>query len=510
MDGNFEAEHMKMRNPENDVPLSEGTGFMVSRKPYELHLQSAIERQQHGGHLESTGIDVTACIHGAFVPDSVVDFQKGEVALNFNMEGIQAALISYNVMCQWSVHMMDRVNGSTYLKLPDNLKLKLVIGLFHIHGHQDTCLARYSPSFIKGGWQIDIETIETLWAPLNEITRSTRGMSTSHRQEVIDDHMNDSNWKKLVDLVPKKKMLRGCDIFSIPSHAEILLELTEKEIGTSGRERHATWISTGLKIQEMQVSLQALVRKIGSHSTPDQQREVMVKWAQLQERVDTFHKQAANILQAVSEGGADLPVVESYVGAEFNGIGKEDDDNEHSSSAEDHDQTHLSGNSAANGCVDAEYISLHLPSHFRCDWCNKNAAEDLAKAELCLREGQLNDSLHHIRMALGYKSYLFRHDVCPARTQKLKTHAWEGVHAVESTVQLHTHVYTHVQQAMVDLGASDNLLEWYKILRWQHLSVKTSVIVPQVRGPQNARLSWYWSMDVRQDTDVEEWMEDCT
>jgi hypothetical protein len=121
-------------------------------------------------------------------------------ALNFNMEGIEAALISYDVMCQWSVHMLDRVNGSDYLKLPDNLDLRLAIGLFHIHGHQDTCLARYSPSFIKGGRQIDGETIETLWAPLNEITRSTRGMSTSHRREVIDDHMNDSNWKKLIGL----------------------------------------------------------------------------------------------------------------------------------------------------------------------------------------------------------------------------------------------------------------------------------------------------------------------
>ena len=46
MDGNFQAEHMKMRNPENDIPLSEGVGFMVSRKPYELHLQSAFERRQ--------------------------------------------------------------------------------------------------------------------------------------------------------------------------------------------------------------------------------------------------------------------------------------------------------------------------------------------------------------------------------------------------------------------------------------------------------------------------------
>ncbi len=91
-------------------------------------------------------------------------------ALNFNMEGINSALICYNVMCQWSVNMMERVNGSNHLILADDLQLKLAIGLFHIHGHQDTCLARYSPSFIEGGRQIDGKTIETLWAPLNEIS----------------------------------------------------------------------------------------------------------------------------------------------------------------------------------------------------------------------------------------------------------------------------------------------------------------------------------------------------
>ncbi|KAH9016576.1 hypothetical protein EDB84DRAFT_1276856 [Lactarius hengduanensis] len=226
MDGNFQAEHMKMRNPENDIPLSEGTGFIVAGQYYiwyfgrgklthkqrsTCHDHCAVNNvNKHGSHLESTGIGATACIHGAFVPDSVVDFQKGEAqknmdysifkALNFKMEGIEATLICYDVMCQWSVHMTERVVSSNFLKLPNNLELRLGIGLFHIHRHQDTCLARYSPSFIKGGRQIDGETIETLWAPLNEITRSTRGMSTSHRREVIDDHMNNSNWKKLIDL----------------------------------------------------------------------------------------------------------------------------------------------------------------------------------------------------------------------------------------------------------------------------------------------------------------------
>jgi len=72
-------------------------------------------------------------------------------ALNFNMGEIEAALICYDVMCQWSIHMKDRVTGSRHLKVPDGLELRLGIGLFHIHGHQDTCLARYLPSFIEGG-----------------------------------------------------------------------------------------------------------------------------------------------------------------------------------------------------------------------------------------------------------------------------------------------------------------------------------------------------------------------
>jgi hypothetical protein len=87
--------------------------------------------------------------------------------------------------------------------------------------------------------------------------------------------------------------------------------------------------------------------------------------------------------------------------------------------------------------ANAEHISLCLPSHFGRNWCDQNAAEDLAKTELCLREGQLNDSLHHIRIALGHKSSLFRHNIHPAHTQRLKTHAWVEVHAVESTVQHH-------------------------------------------------------------------------
>ena len=244
--------------------------------------------------------------------------------------------------------------------------------------------------------------------------------------------------------------------------------------------------------------------------------DITLKRAQLQERVDTFQKQAANIIPATSGDFCDsTPGRESYVGAEFDGIGEDDGDDEQDhdeprSSAKEYDQTQSTGNSAVDGYADAEYILLDLPSHLGRDWHDKNAAEDLVKTELRLREGQLNDTLKLIRIALGHKSFLFRHDIRSADSQRHKTCAWAGVQAVESTVQHHARVYTRARKALVDLGASADLLGRYKVLSRQDLTVKTSIIAPQIWGQWNKSLPWFWTMDVRRDTDVGEWMEDCT
>jgi hypothetical protein len=41
MDGNFSAEHMKMRKQGDDAPMTNGTGFMVETSRYSEHLQVA-------------------------------------------------------------------------------------------------------------------------------------------------------------------------------------------------------------------------------------------------------------------------------------------------------------------------------------------------------------------------------------------------------------------------------------------------------------------------------------
>ena len=202
---------------------------------------------------------------------------------------------------------------------------------------------------------------------------------------------------------------------------------------------------------------------------------------------------------------------EVYTGAEFDGVDDDDDEDDvgHYFAAEEHHQTQWLRNRPADGRINAEYISLHLPSHLGRSWCIKNAAEDLANKELRLREGQLNDALHHIRIALGHKSYLFRNDVRPARTQRLKTRAWAEVHAVESTVQHHARVYNRARQSMLHLGADASLLDRYKVLERQDLKIDTTVIASDVRGQRNRSLPWFWSMDVRRDADVGAWMKDC-
>jgi hypothetical protein len=94
MDGNFKAEHLYPTNPNDEVWLMDGLSFMVESNRYKSHLgiaKDTIDRSDCNNHravnqanaarhrLEATGIGGCACArHGCFVPNAMVDFQKGE------------------------------------------------------------------------------------------------------------------------------------------------------------------------------------------------------------------------------------------------------------------------------------------------------------------------------------------------------------------------------------------------------------------------------------------------
>jgi len=51
MDGNFKADHMLMKNPEDDVWLTDGEGYFVSRASFEAHLTTAVPVKQVFPHI---------------------------------------------------------------------------------------------------------------------------------------------------------------------------------------------------------------------------------------------------------------------------------------------------------------------------------------------------------------------------------------------------------------------------------------------------------------------------
>lgn len=122
-------------------------------------------------------------------------------ALSYRTSGFTECLVIYDIGCQWSRHFQDRVHQNPFLMLPTCLtKIIPAVGKFHINAHVPECFVRYSLNFVEGAGQLDGEILETLWAGLNKVTGSTRAMSKAHRQELLDDHMRDSNWKKMVGM----------------------------------------------------------------------------------------------------------------------------------------------------------------------------------------------------------------------------------------------------------------------------------------------------------------------
>ncbi|KAN0138606.1 hypothetical protein V8E53_003594 [Lactarius tabidus] len=563
MDGNFSAEHMKCRTTEAETPLSAGMAFMTDPNSYKAHLNTGKEIAQPSTcntykaieqantrrpHLDVTGIRATACCHGFFIPTSVVDFQKGERqinmdyslcnALSYNMENIPVALVMYDIMCQYGVHFQERVERSPELSLSTSLELRAGIGLFHIHGHQDSCLPRFSPSYIPGAKQVDGEIIEMLWAPLNNISRS-----------VLDSHMNHSNWKKLVRIVPSllarwKRLEAGMDLSAetfqalserfqantkrwlkaerkaqskrsgdssamdiydtatakFPTGAQTQQRLISEESGDSATHGQTSWIPSGIRIQELQL---AIKHKLCTHKTELSVDDVQIienKRSRLQTLINFFENQADTFL--VHTTLVDNPLISLL--DDYDEFDHTYDDG--SSSSPHHSPMAQDGSNMDTGSP--EDIPITLPSSFGWKWCVSHNAKSLAVKEAQLRHAQANDAIHQIRLTLGFKSALFRTHVRPANTQQTKTRAWNAIHNVDTTLTEHARIYSMARDAYRNLCNATNTMVELPSLRKEDLCVATLVLGSETTGQCNKQKSWIWGFGKTTEDDGT-WMNDC-
>ena len=105
------------------------------------------------------------------------------------------------------------------------------VGKWHLAAHVRECFAKFSLNFIEGSAEVEGEIMETLWSRLDVIAGITQGMTIAHRQEVLDDYINDSNWKKLLDL-RKPVFIVTCPIANVPQPGNLY---------ANGKQRGTTW-----------------------------------------------------------------------------------------------------------------------------------------------------------------------------------------------------------------------------------------------------------------------------
>ncbi|KAG1863870.1 hypothetical protein F4604DRAFT_1549211, partial [Suillus subluteus] len=54
----------------------------------------------------------------------------------------------YDINCQYNKHFRARVDAGRFLEMTQDLTIIPGIGLWHVHGHQDSYYVRYTSNFI--------------------------------------------------------------------------------------------------------------------------------------------------------------------------------------------------------------------------------------------------------------------------------------------------------------------------------------------------------------------------
>jgi len=151
--------------------------------------------------------------------------------------------------------------------------------------------------------------------------------------------------------------------------------------------------------------------------------------------------------------------------------------------------------------TNAEDLSILLPSSLGWEWCVQNSVQNLAEKEAKLHIAQANDAVHGMRLALGFKSALFRGQVRPANTQRTKTRAWDAVHSADATVHQHARNYSMAREAYLQIQQAYSVGPELPQLCLADLRVGTAILGAAEVGQRNTQLPWIWSFGTTVDKD---------
>lgn len=257
----------------------------------------------------------------------------------------------------------------------------------------------------------------------------------------------------------------------------------------------SAWIAVGLGLEEQQyvssttlfrwliysrMELSKQLRMMRARPSYEDQIVIENKRRRLQTKIDSFVAQAIHFLGDVGLPPPSPPTP-SWVDAQ--------DDTD--SSAPPAERTTGRGEQEA---LPAEQITLPLPSAYGIRMCQGRLAPG-AKVELRLREGQANDILHELRVAIAHKSFIYRTQIrkgAPTTSFVTRLRSHDDAFTVQSTIGYTARIYSRCRAAMESLDAPQHLLNRYQQLAPSDIVASTAVMDPNARGQRNAGLSWIW------------------
>ncbi|KAI6153826.1 hypothetical protein BKA82DRAFT_4011938 [Pisolithus tinctorius] len=538
--------------PADQVRMMDGHGYMVSNSEYQAYLQAtphvtekspcnnhrAINQANaNHGKLHSTRIGATACMwHGCFYLHSVVDFQKGERQLN--MDYSLANALHYN---------MAGIN-----------KIMPGIGIWHVHGHKQECYARYAPLFMKGAGWVDSEIIETLWSLLNIVSASAWGMSSPHRQELLDFQMSDCNFMKMIRMVnslsqklaamwvatdlamqafqmldegvsvsqrhswcnqeettfnDRIRNASAMDIFEVqmkkgataPTVHAVELELLENTSNVGIQLGIGSWLVWGLRLEEASIMLRIDRHHVSAHAPELKRLAIAHRMECLSSEQSAFIADGAVYFGVQHEVGGISPAEHGRDGSMDDPVGIS------GKCTSDPDELNDStdGSLTADAADLVGSMSLPLPSNLGINQCIASGLDGIQEIELKLRIGQANDALHGLQLALVDKAVVFRNAVRQAKSYAMKMWAWDMIHTINGAVRKQAAIYKQCRAAMVSLGATEETLSRFQEMQKSHLTVSTAAISQNAHDHQGSQLPWFWSIDMPRDTESNTWMSEC-
>jgi hypothetical protein len=109
-------------------------------------------------------------------------------------------VVSYDCACQYCVNARKRFAEFLPDVAPIIERARWAVPALHVQGHKEDCMYAFSTAYMEGVGHFHGETAEHYWPEANQLGPHVRQMNTGHRQDTLDDHHGDWNWKKTMNL----------------------------------------------------------------------------------------------------------------------------------------------------------------------------------------------------------------------------------------------------------------------------------------------------------------------